>query len=579
MGIFDFAKGSDDSDAAAWQQAEDDFKSGKSPQGYYRKQLEKAQGAGEDLGKESWWDQAKLDREAEQAGYKEMGGAVDMAQRAAEGGAPSAAQILAGQGISDSIRGQMGAAAGARGSQMGGAFRQAQGLGAQQQIGSAQQIGGRMAQETARNRGAYMAGTNALASASDAARGTSLGQMGIMYNALGQSRARNMQREGMWLGAEAAARGDAYGAMQAQNSRDAARERAATLQQGQLTTAAGLALGKGIRGAVDDAEGPPDVKSDTEAKERKVREGAFRQGASQALASMGAPVSGQTARVALGAVSPASATATWGDHLGKERAQEIALGRERQGRGESKAAQKADSTPRSTGMAERLPAPPSVSPEEKGFQDWYGKHAQARGLDADPDSPEHRYDYRAAHQAGVNPGPDGHWPSEFKSDDHPNRFVREDGGVIDSKSGQRVSHMSSAERLLAADAMRARGLGPLMSLSQPAQDVTSSRDRKTAIDAEYTAADAFLDHAKPYSFDYKDPADGEGRRLGVMAQDIERVPEIGAAIVRDTPRGKVLDGSALASANTAGLGRLRELDRDKEERLRALEGKSGKRVA
>jgi hypothetical protein len=70
---------------------------------------------------------------------------------------------------------------------------------------------------------------------------------------------------------------------------------------------------------------------------------------------------------------------------------------------------------------------------EQEFQDWYSGHAKRLGLDPNPDDPRHQYDYRAAHKAGVDPGPDNHWDSRFKSDDHPNRFI--DG--VDTKTGKR----------------------------------------------------------------------------------------------------------------------------------------------
>ena len=82
-------------------------------------------------------------------------------------------------------------------------------------------------------------------------------------------------------------------------------------------------------------------------------------------------------------------------------------------------------------------APPADTGfDEEGFQTWYKDHATRLGLNPDPDDPRHHYDYRAAYSAGVEPqlADDGryHWPSEFKSDDHPNRYV--DG--VDTKTGR-----------------------------------------------------------------------------------------------------------------------------------------------
>lgn len=65
--------------------------------------------------------------------------------------------------------------------------------------------------------------------------------------------------------------------------------------------------------------------------------------------------------------------------------------------------------------------------QEATFQDWYTDHAKSSGLSPSPDDPEHQYDYRAAYLAGAKPEPadDGyyHWPSQFKKQGHPNRFV------------------------------------------------------------------------------------------------------------------------------------------------------------
>lgn len=75
--------------------------------------------------------------------------------------------------------------------------------------------------------------------------------------------------------------------------------------------------------------------------------------------------------------------------------------------------------------------------EEKEFQTWYKGIAEKTGINQDPDDPLHKYDYRGAYKAGKEPTiseADGkyHWSSEFKDDDHPNRFV--DG--IDTKTGR-----------------------------------------------------------------------------------------------------------------------------------------------
>ena len=71
---------------------------------------------------------------------------------------------------------------------------------------------------------------------------------------------------------------------------------------------------------------------------------------------------------------------------------------------------------------------------ERAFRNWYKMRATEHGLDSDPDTPEHYYDYRAAYAAGMGPGPDGHWPSAFKRKGHPRMIV--DG--VNTKTGERV---------------------------------------------------------------------------------------------------------------------------------------------
>ena len=67
--------------------------------------------------------------------------------------------------------------------------------------------------------------------------------------------------------------------------------------------------------------------------------------------------------------------------------------------------------------------------QERQFNDWYKEVAAKSGIDPNPDSPFHKYDYRGAWLAGESPqviAEDNlpHWPSEFKDADHPNRFVK-----------------------------------------------------------------------------------------------------------------------------------------------------------
>ncbi|MEN6440534.1 MAG: transglycosylase SLT domain-containing protein, partial [Syntrophobacter sp.] len=94
-------------------------------------------------------------------------------------------------------------------------------------------------------------------------------------------------------------------------------------------------------------------------------------------------------------------------------------------------------------------APPYREPQgtwlspsnEQKFQKWYGDWAKREDMNLNPDDPAHKYDYRAAFMAGVTPPTEagGHWPSKFKADDHPNRFIPLlSGEVWDTKKDERV---------------------------------------------------------------------------------------------------------------------------------------------
>jgi len=95
-------------------------------------------------------------------------------------------------------------------------------------------------------------------------------------------------------------------------------------------------------------------------------------------------------------------------------------------------------------------------------------------------------------------------------------------------------------------------------------------DETQKVVSEPSLADAFLEHMKPYSYKYKDPRmeprvqPTGGTYLGVMAQDLERIPHLGAQLVVHTPHGKMVDQKTALSATMAGLARV-------FERVKALE--------
>jgi hypothetical protein len=59
--------------------------------------------------------------------------------------------------------------------------------------------------------------------------------------------------------------------------------------------------------------------------------------------------------------------------------------------------------------------------------------------------------------------------------------------------------------------------------------------------------------APAYTYEYRDPANGEGPKVGPMAQDLERTP-LGNTLVKETPQGKAVDGgrAGLVALSAAG---------------------------
>ena len=94
------------------------------------------------------------------------------------------------------------------------------------------------------------------------------------------------------------------------------------------------------------------------------------------------------------------------------------------------------------------------------FEQWYSNIAKKYNYNPNFKDWEHFYDYEAAFNAGVR-GPvlneEGRykWPSEFKHDFHPERFVQQgDGTFLDSKHGTYVDESFVNEVRMQADDFR-----------------------------------------------------------------------------------------------------------------------------
>jgi len=89
-------------------------------------------------------------------------------------------------------------------------------------------------------------------------------------------------------------------------------------------------------------------------------------------------------------------------------------------------------------------------------------------------------------------------------------------------------------------------------------------DERLKDDIEDFDPSKFLDDLTSVKYHYKNPKMGEGKQVGVMAQDIEKeVPQM----VEDTPRGKVVDYNKAGGPILASMASL-------HDRLKKLEGRA-----
>jgi len=93
----------------------------------------------------------------------------------------------------------------------------------------------------------------------------------------------------------------------------------------------------------------------------------------------------------------------------------------------------------------------------------------------------------------------------------------------------------------------------------------SDRNLKKDIHGADEDVQEFMDGLKAYRYEYKNKRHGKGKKLGVMAQDLER-SKVGKKTVRKLPEGKAVDVADLTSALAAGTANL-------NKRLSRLEAK------
>lgn len=93
--------------------------------------------------------------------------------------------------------------------------------------------------------------------------------------------------------------------------------------------------------------------------------------------------------------------------------------------------------------------------------------------------------------------------------------------------------------------------------SEAIRNVFSDKRVKKNIKPASKKIQKFLDNLKPYSYDYKNEEHGEGKQLGIMAQDLEK-SDIGKSAVIETPQGKQVNYGKLAGTLLASNVQLNE---------------------
>lgn len=139
-----------------------------------------------------------------------------------------------------------------------------------------------------------------------------------------------------------------------------------------------------------------------------------------------------------------------------------------------------------------------------------------------------------------------------------------------SAQGEGLQQQLDQQRAMYAAQNQGAGWDRIMNLGSTLGGAALMSDRRAKKDITDARPDAdrFLKKLHAKAWTYKDRSNGEGRHVGVMAQDLEQT--VGKRAVIDTPRGKMVDYNQLAPVLTAALGRL-------GERVEGLEKKGGRR--
>lgn len=130
--------------------------------------------------------------------------------------------------------------------------------------------------------------------------------------------------------------------------------------------------------------------------------------------------------------------------------------------------------------------------------------------------------------------------------------------ALEMEYQQRAAEMAARSGLAGQPSGMDKFMGGASALGAAAVMMASDENLKSGIKSADKEADSFMSALKAQSYAYKDPEmHGDGRRLGVLAQDLEKSP-FGKRAVIDTPHGKMVDVPTLTGALGAALARLND---------------------
>lgn len=114
-------------------------------------------------------------------------------------------------------------------------------------------------------------------------------------------------------------------------------------------------------------------------------------------------------------------------------------------------------------------------------------------------------------------------------------------GGMNGTNNANVANADSINKANSADNKASKDvMGSLINAGGSALSMLSDKDAKTNVKSGEGAVKQLLDKAQPKEYNYKDAANGQGKHVSPMAQDLEK-SEIGKSMVMDTPQGKVVD--------------------------------------